>query len=197
MTYAQTYAHYLGLFNSLKEIIGKSQIRLEQDPPDTFFVDHSNFLVKSYLISLCSYLEAFLKDVAHEHVNSIKQRIVQANVPHNIVVWSLNTEVKDKHLGYKQFSLPLSKKDVDDELSGNPFRTATLFRYIGIDLESNDEFKLNKELVNSVVAKRNNIIHHNDAATDTSLGDLLGYIDVFIAYAKAIEQTATLTTSIL
>lgn len=191
MTYAQTYDHYLGLFNSLKEIINKSQMRLVQEPPDLFFVDHSNFLVKSYLICLCSYLEAFLKDMAAEHVNSIKQRIIQANVPHNIVVWSLDTEVKDKDLKFKQFTLPLSKKDIDDELSGNPFRTAKLFCYMGIDLESSDEFKRNKELVNSVVAKRNNIIHHNDAATDTSLGDIFGYIDVFIEYAKAIEQTAT------
>lgn len=193
MTYAQTYAHYLGLFNSLKEIIGKSQIRLMQDVPDPFFVEHSNFLVKSYLICLCSYLEAFLKDVALEHVDHIKQQISLANVPHNIVVWSLNAEVKDKDLAYKQFSLPLSKKDVDDELSGNPFRTSKLFCYMGIDLESNDVFKRNKELVNTVVAKRNNIIHHNDAATDTSLGDILGHIDVFIEYTKAIEQTATNT----
>lgn len=191
MTHAQTYAHYLGLFNSLKEIIVKSQERLVQDVPDPFFVDHSNFLVKSYLICLCSYLEAFLKDVALEHVDRIKQQIIQANVPHNIVVWSLDTKVQDKDLAYKQFSLPLSKKDVDDELSGNPFRTAKLFCYIGIDLESNEEFKRNRELVNAVVAKRNNIIHHNDAATDTSLGDLLGHINVFIEYAKAIEQTAT------
>lgn len=191
MTYAQTYSHYLGLFNSLKEIIDKSKMRLVQEPPDIFFVEHSNFLVKSYLICLCSYLEAFLKDMAFEHVNNIKQRIIQANVPYNIVVWSLDAEIKDKELAYKQFALPLSKKDVDDELSGNPFRTAKLFCYMGIDLESNDEFKRNKELVNAVVAKRNNIIHHNDDATDTSLGDIFGYIDVFIEYAKAIEQTAT------
>lgn len=190
MTYTQSYAHYLGLFNNLKEIICESQIRLVQESPDPFFVEHSNFLVKSYLICLCSYLEAFLKDVALEHVNSVKQRIVLANLPHNLVVWSLDAEVKDKELAYKPFALPLSKKEVDDELSGNPFKTAKLFCWLGIDLESNADFKRNKEMVNSVVAKRNNIIHHNDAATDTSLGDLLGHIDVFIEYAKAIEQAA-------
>lgn len=129
--------------------------------------------------------------MALEHVDRIKQQIIQANVPHNIVIWSLDTKVQDKDLAYKQFNLPLSKKDVDDELSGNPFKTAKLFCYIGIDLESNEAFKRNRELVNAVVAKRNNIIHHNDAATDTSLGDLIGHINVFIEYAKAIEQTAT------
>ena len=190
MTYTQSYAHYLGLFNNLKEIIGESQMRLVQESPDPFFVEHSNFLVKSYLICLCSYLEAFLKDVALEHVSSVKQRIALANLPHNLVVWSLAAEVKDKDLAYKPFTLPLSKKEVDDELSGNPFKTAKLFCWLGIDLESNIDFKSNKEMVNSVVAKRNNIIHHNDAATDTSLGDLLGHIDVFIEYAKAIEQAA-------
>ena len=71
MIHAQTYARYLGLVNSLKEIAAKSQERILQDVPDHFFVEHSNFLVKSYLTSLCSYLEAFLKDVAHEHVNRI------------------------------------------------------------------------------------------------------------------------------
>jgi len=193
MTYAQTYAHYLGLFNSLKEIISQSQVRLEQDPPDIFFVEHSNFLVKSYLICLCSYLEAFLKDIASEHVTSVNQRILDAKVPHNLMLWSLDADVKDGALAYKQFSLPLSKKDVDEKLSGNPFKTAKLFRWMGIDLESNDEFKLNRELVNSVVGKRNNIIHHNDSATDTSLGDVFGHIDVFISYAKAIEQSASNT----
>jgi hypothetical protein len=191
MTYAKIYAHYLGLFNDLKEIIGKSQMRLMQDVPDPFFVEHSNFLVKSYLICLCSYLEAFLKDVALEHVDHIKQKILKANVPHNIILWSLDDKLKDSDLSFKKFSLPLSKKDVDDELSGNPFRTAKVFHYMGIDLESNEVFKRSKELVNSVVAKRNNIIHHNDAATDTSLGDVLGHVDVFIEYTKAIAQTTT------
>jgi hypothetical protein len=191
MSHDQTYVHYLGLFNNLKEVIRKSQERMFSDPPDVFFVDHSNFLVKSYLICLCSYLEAFLKDVAYAHVNRVKQHIIQANVPHNIILWSLEADVKDKNLAYQPFALPLEKKNVDDELSGNPFRTSKLFRYIGIDLESCDQFRGYKELVNSVVAKRNNVIHHNDGATDTSLADLLGHIDVFINYTKSIEATAT------
>jgi hypothetical protein len=192
MIHAQTYDRYLGQFNSLKGIVAKSQGRILQDDPDIFFVENSNFLVKSYLTSLCSYLEAFLKDIAFEQVNRIKAQISQANVPHNIVMWSLDNDVKDKDLAYRQFDLPLSKKDIDDELSGNPFRTVKLFRYIGIDLDANDEFRRNRELVHAVVAKRNNIIHHNDAATDISLGDLLAHIDVFIEYSKTIQIIATI-----
>ena len=195
MNSEQTYERYLRLFNDLKGIITKTQERLIQEQPDPFFVDHTNFFIKSFLISVCTYLEAFLKDMAIEHVNRINQKITVANIPHNIVVWAINASVKEQDLAYRQFNLPLSKKDIDDELSGNPFRTSKTFRYIGVDLESNDCFKKNKELVNTVIAKRNSIIHHNDDALDISLGDILSYIDTFIEYTKNIEQTVVNSAS--
>lgn len=44
-----------------------------------------------------------------------------------------------------------------------------------------------KNLVGMIVNKRNNIIHHNDDASDISFSDLLSHIDVFLAYMVSIE----------
>ena len=179
---------YSLLFSELQQTVTDTEKRITADPPETYVVNHVNFLTKSFLISLCCYLESFLKEIANEHVTNAKRRILSAQVPHNLLIWSLNREVKDKDLRSSFFDLPVTKKDIDDELSGNPFRTAKYFRYLGIDLESVAEFTANKDLVNMVVAKRNNIIHHNESATDISLGDIRTYSGHFKVYVKAIAN---------
>ena len=145
--YPEIHTSFSEKLQRLMSIIDESEARILADDADAFFVSHANFLVKAYLVSLCSYLEAFLKDLAKEHVSQVKNRIKSAKIPHNMLQWAMLTDPKDKSLHFKDFVLEISAKDIDDEISGNPFRTAKLFRLLGIDLESSIEFNENKELV--------------------------------------------------
>jgi hypothetical protein len=176
------------LMGELEKIIVDAESRITGEPADVYFVSNANFFTKSFLISLCCYLEAFLKEIANLHVSNAKQRLKDAKVPHNLLAWAVSREVKDKDLRFDTFSLPLTDKEIDEELSGNPFRTAKCFRYLGIDLDAVTQFVDSKDLINSVVAKRNRVIHHNDTAGDISLGDIKEYCRHFRGYLDAISK---------
>jgi len=55
-------------------------------------------------------------------------------------------------------------------------------------LHENEVFVENKDLIATVVAKRNNVIHHNDSASDISFSDVVEYIDTFIRYMEGIDR---------
>lgn len=186
------YEHYAALIERLKEIISISEHRITQESPDPLLLDNVNFFTKAYLISLCTYLEAFLQDVAFSHISRVQSRLAAARVPHNVVHWAvLANGVKDGSLAFRDFALPLSRKDLADELSGNPGKTIVLFRKIGVDLRSSAMFNGQKDIVGSIVTKRNNIIHHNNSAADVSMKDLRKYADEFLVYMRAIEEAAS------
>lgn len=184
------YPTYEKLVLRLKEVVTISQQRITDESPDPLFNENLNFFTKAYLISLCTYLEAFLQDVAWAYVSSVNDRIATAQIPSNVVRWCFAKDVREKDLAFEALTLDLSRKDVADELSGNPGKTIALFRKIGIDLRSNGEFEACKEVVGSIVAKRNNIIHHNDSAADISMKDLLSYADQFLSYMRAVQTCA-------
>ncbi|WP_339526942.1 HEPN domain-containing protein [Pseudomonas sp. EL_65y_Pfl2_R96] len=179
---------YENLYISLRGIIKESENRVLSNNPDNLFIDNVNFFVKSYLITICTYLESFLQDLALKYAKEISLRIKKAEIPHNFVYWRLAPEVKDKDLKFLNIDLSINKKEISDNLSANPYRTVKLFRYLGVDLTSEEDFESNKGLVNSIVAKRNNIVHHNDKAMDISFSDLLAYIDIFTQYMNAIDM---------
>ncbi|MBW2742138.1 MAG: hypothetical protein JRE64_25605 [Deltaproteobacteria bacterium] len=182
------YEKYENLYISLRTIISTSQQRVLSEEHDELFSSNVNFFVKSYMINICNYLEAFLQDIAFEYSKGINERLKKANIPHNYVYWQVSKEVKDKEMKFVDANYPVSKKDISDSLSANPYKTIKVFRLLGIDLIKEETFQDNKELVNSVVVKRNNIIHHNDNAMDISFSDLLSYVDVFLEYMKSINQ---------
>ena len=188
MDYSALYEKYEALLGTLKKIIEQSQARVLCDEPDTIFSDNVNFFVKSYLINICTYLEAYLQDIAFEYSRKVTERLKQAKIPHNFLYAKLAKDVKEKELEYADASYNYSKKDLSDIISGNPFKTINAFRLIGIDLSSSEKFVEHKNLVGTIVNKRNNIIHHNDEASDISFSDLLVHIDVFLEYMHAIEQ---------
>lgn len=188
MEYSALYEKYEALLGTLKEIIEQSQARVLCDEPDTIFSDNVNFFVKSYLINICTYLEAYLQDIAFEYSRKVTERLKQAKIPHNFLYAKLSKDIKEKELEYADASYNYSKKDLSDVISGNPFKTINAFRLIGIDLSSSEKFVEHKNLVGTIVNKRNNIIHHNDEASDISFSDLLVNIDVFLEYMHAIEQ---------
>ncbi|MNZ47415.1 HEPN domain-containing protein [Aeromonas media] len=188
MTSIDIYQRYCELFIKLKEIIISSELRVIGDIPDKLFSDNVNFFVKSYLITICSYLEAFLQDLALLKATEINSRITQASIPHNYLLWKLVDNIKEKDLAYRNSNLTTSKKDVSDNLSANPYKTIKLFQKLGYNLEGNQSFLKNKDLVSTIVNKRNSIIHHNDRAADVSFNDLLIYIDTIREYSKAIAD---------
>lgn len=177
---------YEKLYLSLKAIISESEQRVLLDEPDILFVSNVNFFVKSYLITLCTYMEAYLQDIAYDYVKEINSRLKNAKIPYNFVHWKLHKDVKTPK--YSNIDLAVNKKDIADNLSANPHKVIKLFKNLGIDLTLENEFENNKDFVYTVVVKRNNIIHHNDKAMDISFSDLLAYIDVFLIYMRAIDN---------
>ena len=188
MEYKALYEKYETLLNTLKGIINQSQIRVLDEAPDEMFANNINFFVKSYLINICTYLEAYLQDVAFEHTNRISVRLKQAKVPHNFLCWKLSKEVKAQDLGFKNAEYGVNKKEISDVISGNPNKTISAFRLLGVDLNSSEIFLKHKDLIGSIVTKRNNIIHHNDDASDISFSDLLLNIDVFLSYMLSVAE---------
>ena len=85
--------------------------------------------------------------------------------------------------------LKYQKKELSDQLSGNPYKTISLFRFLGVDIAMEEGFQSCKQLVSSVVIKRNSIVHHNDRAMDISFSDLINYIDTFLLYMKSIDKS--------
>lgn len=188
MEYSTLYEKYDDLLKSLKEIIGQSEARVISEEPDMFFSNNINFFVKAYLITICTYLEAYLQDVAFEYSRRVSERLKEAKIPQNFLYGKLTKDIKDKDLAYVDASYEYSKKELSELISGNPFKTISAFRLIGIDLSSSEKFLEHKSLVGTIVNKRNNIIHHNDEASDITFSDLLSHIDFFLEYMLSIEQ---------
>ncbi|MFM0276376.1 HEPN domain-containing protein [Paraburkholderia aspalathi] len=184
------FDRYRQLLGSLKFIVRSSQDRVIKDEPDILFAENVNFFVKSYLISTCTYLEAYLQDTAFDLAKEICARANSARIPHNFLYWQTAKEVKEKELKFAEAAFSLTKQEISDEISANPYRTIKLFRFLGIDLSEEEGFNKNKDFINAVVVKRNNIVHHNDAANDISFSDIEKYIDVFVDYMLAIQKAA-------
>lgn len=188
MEYSVLYEKYEDLLTTLKEIIEQSQARVIREDPDGIFSNNVNFFVKSYLINICTYLEAYLQDIAFEYSGRVSERLKQAKIPHNFLYGKLAKDIREKELEYIDASYEYNKKELSDIISGNPYKTINAFRLIGIDLRSSEKFIEHKNLVGAIVNKRNNIIHHNDEASDISFADLLVHIDVFLEYMLSIEN---------
>lgn len=193
------------VFNKFDDILEDLEITvtscneiLISDNPSNFVYENSNFLTKSFLISLCGYLETYIKDVLEVLINDYNERIAREKYPYNLIRWSIENKDKssskvpallDKNKGrYEYLEIKIKKKDLDPFISGNPFRTRELFRMFGIDLEAIEEFNNKKDLVNQIIVKRNNILHHNDQASDLSNQDIIQYISEIRSYCAQLDS---------
>ncbi|MBD0778475.1 hypothetical protein HPE56_11775 [Maribacter sp. ANRC-HE7] len=190
MTDSNIYSDYKSQLGKLKEVVKKTNANSVAESPDPYFEENINFFTKSFLVTICAYLESFIKDITFSCIENINARIKSTEIPHNLILWDLNydKEIKDKSYSFKNLRVRIKKKDLDDHISGSPFRTIKLFRNIGVDLESNDDFNTVKEKINMIVVKRNKILHHNDDASDISFSDVLQYIKDIDKYMKILDD---------
>ncbi len=161
------------------------------DLEDTFFTRNANFLTGSFVISTCSYLESYLKDSVTDKISSFNERIENLGMPKSLVLWSVNPgqqgkQGKQSNLGI--FKIDLTEDDIDRKTSPDIDKTIKLFSLLGIDLDSDDNFRDIKDRIGSIVDKRNQIIHHNNDASDISVLDAISYINTVIEYIEILDK---------
>jgi hypothetical protein len=187
LSYKDSYLLQLG---HLKTIIAITNSRMISEPPDALIYENANFFTKAFLVTMCAYLESYLKDAMMVVIDEMNIRLQTTKLPHNLIKWSLNTEkeFKDSDFKFEQLKIAITKKQLDDYISGNPFKTRDLFKKFGIDLDQNYLFQLQREEINAIVVKRNKILHHNDEASDVSGRDLIKNIESLTNYITNIDE---------
>lgn len=181
---------YMEQYTKLVEIIDETNKRLISDEPDKFIVDNVNFFTKSFLVMMCAYLESYLKDALMVIIDDVNLRLDSTKIPHNLIKWTLNIEKEFKETEYKfeHLKIKLKKKELDEYISGSPFKTRDLFKKFGIPLDKNETFNLQKDIINTIVVKRNKVVHHNDEASDISNNDLKDFIEILRNYLTNIDK---------
>ena len=111
--YKESYILQLG---QLKAIIDITNGRMISDPPDTLIYENANFFSKAFLVTMCAYLESYLKDALMVVIDQMNARLQSAKLPHNLVKWSLNIdrEIKDSEFKFEQLKIKIKKKQLDD-----------------------------------------------------------------------------------
>ncbi|WP_304192621.1 HEPN domain-containing protein [Phenylobacterium aquaticum] len=197
MDTTKAFESFENKLKDLEETIRECDKIIISDEPIKFVYDNANFLTKSFLINLCGYLETYIKDALESLLFDFNMRIKNENLPYNLIRWNIEQKsssdskmssiLEKKHCRNEILDLKIKKKDLDSFISGNPFRTKDLFLMFGIDLEKNNDFIKYKEIVNTIVTKRNNILHHNDNASDIGNSDILIYLVEIKQYANALD----------
>ena len=175
-------------FNNLEKVVEQSKLRVISEPIDQLFYENQNVFIKSYLVSACSMLEAYIQELLQFYVDAIQDRINSANVPYNFVVWLAEFDKAKMHFG--KFEGNKKKKDVSDLVSPNFYKTIQAFERIGVDISQNELYSF-KDYITSIVNKRNRIVHHNDDASDLSFSDIVLAIHEFKLYCECLHKVVT------
>ncbi|MDR3583724.1 MAG: HEPN domain-containing protein [Desulfosporosinus sp.] len=186
MTNTNILIKYNKFYDDLSSLIITAKEKVLSDDPEEFIENNVNFFNKSFMVMSCAYLESYLKEICFAVVNEVNSKLKIYAIPNNLIRWSI-IKNKDKELKFQDFCLCITKHDIDDELSGNVAKTISTFAKVGIDLLNSTDFYTYKDTIGFVVTKRNNIIHHNDEASDLSFDDILIHIDIIKKYLNAID----------
>lgn len=186
---AQTYKHGLTELEAMvhateQEVVGGSG-------SSPILTNNINFFTKSFLISLCAHLEMCIKEIVFAIASDIDDRARAASIPMALIEWRYSTKKRgDGATQGVRLEIGMTRKEVDDLVSGNVYRTKDALAYLGVDL-ANDKptWEMWKELIQTIVTRRNNIVHHNDDASDLSLGDIRQYIASVRNYIDFIVDT--------
>lgn len=175
-------------FAALREVVVESNRRTVREPADDLFFKNLNVFIKSYIVSACSILEVYIQEIAAAHFSNLCIKVQVANIPHNLIAWNAFGDTKAREFDYKPFEITVTETQLRELISGNFEKTVRAFKFVGVNLLGSEEFCRNKDFVASFVEKRNNIVHHNDAASDLSLMDVVNAIDVLVEYARTIRD---------
>jgi len=129
-----------------------------------------------------------IKEIIFELANEIDARLSSISIPAAILEWRFNIKKKPElALAKSLLSVKMTKKEIDDLVSGNVYKTKDALALFGIDLgDEKDQWDFWKDAIQTIVTRRNNIVHHNDYASDISLGDIKIYIRKLIEYIDFI-----------
>jgi RiboL-PSP-HEPN len=158
----------------------------------SIIADNVNFFTKSFLISACAHLEVCIKEIVYDVANDIDSRLASVAVPASIIEWRFNQKKKNESAQTPAafLAIKMTRKEVDDMVSGNVYKTKDTLALLGIELASQkDVWEEWKDSIQTIVTRRNNIVHHNDSASDISLGDIKGYIVLIVNYIDFIVDT--------
>jgi hypothetical protein len=125
-------------------------------------------------------------------IDNANQKLAQNKIAYNLAKWSVLkkkdlAELNDNELSFEDLSIKVSRKELDEFISGSPYKTEKLFKKIGIKLFEDSIYKEQKEKVISIVDKRNKIVHHNDNASDISFSDIRTNISTITEYMNNIN----------
>lgn len=181
--------NYLKLFDGLTQLINETQKKTLSSTDEEYFLTNINFFTKSFIVLSCAYLESYLKDISMFVIDEMNSRLKNNPVPHNLVKWCLdkNSAFKKNDFKFQSLCLEINNDDIDQEISANIYRTITLFKKLGINLESNIKFHEYKDIMEAIVIKRNQIVHHNNDASDVSFADILVNIDTMKEYVCLVH----------
>lgn len=170
-------------YDSLAVVVQESASRVVSECPDPLFFDNQNVFIKSYLVSACSILEAFIQDLASSCASMMQDKVNALNLPFNFINWV--AEHNKAELKFSAFIGEKTAKDISDMLSPNYHKTISTFRRIGVDIIC-EEIISHKDYISSIVEKRNKIVHHNDTASDLSFTDIMTAIVNFKTYSTCL-----------
>lgn len=177
----------------LEAMVKKTELAVIEGANTTPLVtDNVNFFTKSFLISACAHLEMCIKEIVFELATDIDARLSMAAIPASIVEWRLTQKKRaETNSGGKPIlRVNMTKKEVDDMVSGNVYRTREALAIVGVELSDNKEqWESWKDSIQAIVTRRNNIVHHNDDALDLSMGDIKVHIQSIINYIDFVVAT--------
>ena len=184
---------YKELLEQLKALNKETESKVIDEIPDEFITKNVNFFTKSFMITLCAYLESFLKDVCMTLVDDANKKLDSSKVSYNLVKWSVLKkkelgELNDNELKFEDLSIKITKKELDGFISGSPYKTENLFKKFGIELYKDVVYIDQKEKMIAIVEKRNKIVHHNDNASDISFTDIESNIVLTTSYIENLSR---------
>ncbi|MDR6195960.1 HEPN domain-containing protein [Siphonobacter sp. SORGH_AS_0500] len=102
---------YLKQLQQLKHIINSINKRIISEPVDDLIYENSNFFNKSFLVTMCAYLESYLKDSLMVIINEINSRLITAKLPHNLIRWhfQIDKELKENEIKYENLKIGIKK----------------------------------------------------------------------------------------
>lgn len=176
------------LIHSLQGLVHETSSRFIMD--DNYITDNVNFFSKSFLVITCAYLEGYIKEVIKIYITHQEENLKKVNVPQNLIKWAVQSnkfKVSDEN-NFSNFVLSITSKDIDENVSANPYMIKPFFVRLGINLRECNGYDDLAEAVESIVNLRNSIIHHNDDASSLSLGDVIDKSNTILRYIEIIDN---------